>query len=117
MLQLANRIRDQHSQLKTTGYRGVAQWVLLALLTLLLSLLTNHYLHHLLAPYGLGWLLLELMAVVGALGVYRVVATIVNAKSYLGMEAHLTEIGTLLKYNSVAKSRLGSHGQEEEKSV
>ena len=42
----------------------------------------------------------------GGLGVYRVIVTIVNSKRYLAMEAHISEIRTLLRYNNAVTNRM-----------
>ena len=44
------------------------------------------------------------MAIVGGLGGFAVVSTVANAKACLALEANLSEIRTLLKFNTVAKA-------------
>ncbi len=58
------------------------------------------FLHPFLAAHGLGWVLFLAMAAMGALVVFRVVVTLVNAKTNLALEANLSEIHTLLKFNT-----------------
>lgn len=79
------------------------QWVLIGLFTFLLGLFLNYFVH-LLVPFSMQWVLLEAMAVVGGLGGFLVASTVANAKACLSLEANLSEIRTLLKFNTVAKA-------------
>lgn len=74
----------------------------------LLSVVASHYLYPALAVCGLGWLGMLTMATMGGLGVYRVIVTVVNAKTKLALEANLNEIRTLLKFSTVARAVPGS---------
>ena len=103
---MAESIRVKQAKVKTNVYRVVTQWICLGILTTLIILL-SHCLHPFLASYGLGLLVLGGVAFVGGVGVFLVVLSIANAKTYLGLEANLAEIRTLLTFNTVVKAMTG----------
>ena len=102
-LRIADNIRAKQALIKTTPKRVIAQWILVGVITVLLAPLVEYCLHGFLAAYGLGWLLFVGMAVVGALGVFLAVVTVVNGQSAQAYEANLNEIRTLLMFNTLMK--------------
>ena len=104
-LQLASNIRAKQALVKTTPYKVVTQWVQLGMAVVLLTLVTSYLLHfHPSGYWGLAFVLLGGMAGAGALAIFLVVRSVHNGKTYLCLEANLTEIKTLLTFHTVARA-------------
>ena len=102
-LQIADNIRAKQSSVKSTPKRIISLWVIIFAFLLLLSPIIDYSLHQFFSPYGLGWLLFAGMAGLGGLGGFVVVVTLANARTYHALEANLSDIRTLLKFNTIIK--------------
>lgn len=103
-LKIAESISAKQAFVKTTAIRVITQWVLLGLATFLWTLLANYLLYPLLACHGLGLLVMMGVAGAGAGAVFLVILMMSNAMTSLSLEANLSEIRTLLKFNTVARA-------------
>ncbi len=86
---------------KTTPFSTIGQWIAMAITIFILAILADVYLHDWMASFGLGWVIPVVSGVSGALGVTRVVTTMVNVNIALSLDALLGETRTLLKYNTI----------------
>lgn len=102
-LQIADNIRAKQAPIKSTPQRVIAQWVVMGVATVLLAPLLDYCLHDILAAYGLSWILLVVMAGLGAFGVFWTVVTVMNGQTSQVYEANLNEIRTLLMFNTLLK--------------
>lgn len=98
--EISEHLKLQKLRYSTSSFRTVSWWACLLIMNVTVAiLLSSQCVYAFLSSYYLHWVSTILCGLLGALSMFRVVANFSGIYMFMSLEANVTEIATLLKYN------------------
>ena len=100
LTEISSQLQLQQETYSTSTVRVIGWWVCLFILNIVVAtVLNSQSVYSILSAYYLHWVPTVLCCLIGALSVFSVVANFSGIFMLMSLEANLSEIRTLLKYN------------------